>query len=386
MNYNQINSVYVKITQRYPELKDPNSTLNNPGPSVSADYYYSFIKNDLHFFREAFDDFLTARVRRYDIGNVLKEIYGSMYYSKLEARAFNSLYPAFLMASLSIDEYAEETIELCNIVYNFDNKKIFGPESIYQKQCYIFDSSGKPRSKEFLEECAQKYNISTLLETIFSIDDAKALDYVLNNPPFKDKLTGSRFNKAVKHIDIPPMSECYKRIYGELVETPFVYLQKLLNVGDNTTLEDLDKVYKPELSPVVGHEFLFHRIVYKAQSPAQIELFSRLIRDGADWYCGFKQAQLGHHAVYSHKDSKLSEKEKFDDLIASSSKLWGNGRTLQISGVAALMKSFSVDELKHSIRSATDAKRLYIMTNNMEYLSLCSNKEKRNILNEDLGL
>ena len=386
MNHEQLYSIYLKLAQRYPEIKQPNSALLNTSYDHVNEILPGKLKSDIEFFREAFDPLVELKIKGRALNRIFSDNYGTFYGGQLHVEAIRLLYPNYLKASLSFDEICEETIELNDFSYGLDIKNAFSKDSLYRKQSYIFKPDGTTRSPEFLLECSGKYQLGYLLEHIFTTDDARALNYLLENNPFKDRLKGSRLTKAIKRIDIPPTSDCNRVIFGEAKETPFSYLQKLLNVGESTSLNDLDALYNPDMAKEIGHEFFYHRLQRKAQSQVEIELFSRLVRDGADWYCGFKQALLGHHAMYSFRDCDKSLREKLDDYVASNSKIWSNGRSLPVSGVAALFRAFPADELKPSLRSATDAKRLYIMTNDMSYLAMCSNKEKRNFLDGDLGI
>ena len=225
-----------------------------------------------------------------------------------------------------------------------------------------------------------------MLSEIIRTDDVKALEFIKTDARFSSLVKGGRLMTKVKYFDVAPTSNCYRLLYPELEETPFSYLQKLINVGPNTTLEDLDRFYKPEMAKVVGHEFFYHRIQSQAGSPADRELFARLVRDGADWYCGYKQIQLGHHALYTFKDCDLSPHEKIADFIATSSNFWSNSKTLPVSGIASLMRAFDPQDIIPAMRGASDAKRIYAMTGDTQLISRFSSKEKRTQLLGDLEL
>lgn len=75
------------------------------------------------------------------------------------------------------------------------------------------------------------------------------------------------------------------------------YVGAFKGSGPESLASMLADYYQPALTPLVGHE-LFHALFIKNSywdSPENREYVGALMRDGADWYIGLQQSQVGSH-------------------------------------------------------------------------------------------
>ena len=333
-----------------------------------------------------FEDFLIEKKALGDITPFFRIAYGANYYKSNAATLIMNVYPAFIKASLAHDPLADETIDIFSIKEDFVGSDYFSEDSFFNQKSFLYRINGEIRGDEFLSLCAKNHAIKATISEIIRVDDVEALIFCLENDPFKSKLAGTRLNKILTGIEVSPESKCFQKIFKPKSDSPYSYLTALLNCGKNTSIQTVNNLYKSSMAKVVGQDYIFSKLVEWCDSEAERLIFKKLIQDGADWYCGFKQVIGGHHHIYSAKQSVLSQREKMDELVKKIPNILSSHALHEKRGLACLINSFGFEDWQPSVKTASDAERLYKLTSDTRYLALCSNKVKRNNISKDLDI
>ncbi len=333
-----------------------------------------------------FEDFINEKKVLAEITPFFSIAYGTNYYKSDVASLIMNVYPAFIKASLAHDELADETIDIFSIKEDFVGSDYFSGDSFFNQKSFLYKMNGTIRDDEFLKLCANSYAIKATISEIIRVDDVEALSFCLENEPFKSKLRGTRLNKVLIGVEVSPESRCFQKIFNPKSNSPYSYLTALLNCGKSTPIDTLNSLYKPNMAKVVGQDFIFSKLVEWCDSEVERLIFKKLIQDSADWYCGFKQVLGGHHHIYSAKKSALSQREKMDELVKKIPNILASHALHKERGLACLIECFEFEEWQPSIKTASDAERFYKLTSDTRYLSMCSNKVKRNNISKDLDI
>lgn len=363
MNHQYFLSIHAQLRSKYP----------------TADA--KVIARDTDLCERHFGHLIEEGVSQRQLNAVAKDLYGYAY-RRPEFSLYVDSYGEFLKQCLKRDWNTDKIIDLVEFNWNEKLTDFLPDNSFFSNNSFIFNTDGTIRKPEFLEKFTSSYEIGKVMENIILTDDSKALNFVINNAPFSKYLKGKRMDKVIRYINVPPTSKCFNLLYPDVSDTPFGHLKKLLSIGNNSTSSDLDKIYDPAMAPIIGGEFFYNKLELRCVSAIERELVKRLIDDGADWFLGFKQVQLGHHAHLELADREKDFDAEIGEFISNLSSI----SSRPTSGAAALIHSLGFDKISPHIKSAATAKKMFECTNDSQYMNLCTRAQKRKILIEDLSL
>lgn len=318
------------------------------------------------------------------LGELAAKAFGMQYYFSEDFKFLTGLKQKFENEAILHDEYAEKQI----IASGMPSTVVLDslpPQAFYSNNSILRLLDGSFREDSVIEKLFGRYNTARMIEQAIKVDDHQAITYLLEHKKFKNQFVGGRLERILKYVAVPPESKCYKALYPDAEkDTPFNYLQKLLKVGDNTRIDDLSCFYRPELAKAVGHEYVFHMLQRSVVDDIHRSIFKMMISDGADWYMGFKQAQLGHQAYLTLKNRTIDPVAEIQDVVKSMSSFW-NYNPKRCS-IGALIGGIDQELVAKGMRSASDAKKIYEFTGDRFYLDFCNQKQKKDYIISELSL
>lgn len=339
------------------------------------------IARDTDLCERHFGHLIEEGISQRQLNAIAHDLYGYAY-RRTEFSLYVDTYGEFLKQCLKLDLNIDKAIDILELKWEEDFFSFISDSSFFKNNSFVFNTDGSTRKPEFFEKYTNSDYLVKLMKNIIQTDDDKALNFVINNAPLNKHLKGKRIDKVVRYMNVPPTSKCFKVLHPDLSDTPYSYLKKLLSIGDNSTSSDLDKIYDPALASIIGGEFFYNKLERRCESSIEKELVKRLVDDGADWFLGFKQVQLGHHAHLELADRKKDFDAEIGEFISNLSSISSRPK----SGVAALIYSLGFDKISPHIKSAATAKKMFECTNDSQYMNLCTRAQKRKILIEDLSL
>ncbi|WOF81729.1 hypothetical protein P5704_028040 (plasmid) [Pseudomonas sp. FeN3W] len=318
------------------------------------------------------------------LGELAAKAFGMQYYFSEDFKFLTGLKQKFESEAIFHDEFAEKLI-ISNGVPSKAVLDSLPPDAYYSNHSILRLLDGSFREDSVIEKLFGRYQTGQIIEQAIRVDDHQAITYLLEHKKFKNQFVGGRIERILKYVAVPPESKCYKALYPDAEkDTPFNYLQKLLKVGDNTSIDDLSCFYRPELAKAVGHEYVFHMLQRSVVDDIHRSIFKMMISDGADWYMGFKQAQLGHQAYLTLKNRTIDPVAEIQDVVKSMSSFW-NYNPKRCS-IGALIGGIDQELVAKGMRSASDAKKIYEFTGDRFYLDFCNQKQKKDYIISELSL
>lgn len=341
------------------------------------------ILKDFEFCLDLFRQEVSAGVSVSDMSNAYRELRRSSNNNTINMAYFIlDLYSKFLIKSLKYDEVANYTVELMSIPHDIhDVEKYFDKNSFYTSNSLIYSTDGVVRADGFFEDMSKR-SFSLLARHTITVDDGSAIKEMINNPEISKFLPKSpeRYNHFFGSPT--PLSMCYKSLNPNQSDTPYNYLKKILAISRESSMQDLDAIYDPSMAKKVGADFFMVSLNMYEPTSVQKKLIKKLIDDGADWYTGVKQHQLGHHARLKYESRVPNPKAEVAEMIASMSKI----KPHYSSGFQEIFNNIDFELIRSGIRTAADSNKLYLMTGDKRFIGLCTQKTKSKLLTSDLGL
>lgn len=148
----------------------------------------------------------------------------------------------------------------------------------------------------------ERSSIDALLLSVAKTNDVEAYHQIIKAKPVAERASIQMIMETASsnRIAIPPefLQAIAPKANSESIDLNN-YVGSFKGAVQSETLKSLlINLYDAAMTPLVGHE-LFHGLFSKPgyfDNPVNTEYVHRLVKDGADWYIGLKQAQEGSHA------------------------------------------------------------------------------------------